>query len=281
MAVHHDQQTASATAQAAPANPAETYEAYMVPPVFRPTAERLLDVVNPQPGERVLDVGCGTGIVARCAVPRVRPDGAVTGLDRSADMLAVARAAAQREGVAVAWREGPAEALPFPDARFDLVLSQYALMFFADRAQALSEMWRVLRPGGRVGIVVMQRIERHPFYQALDAAISRRLGISPVAAIFSLGNEDELRGLLETAGFRDVTIAPATIDSRFPDPEAFLAGEIDVDTAAIPAMQNLDPASRQELTAALQADMAEPLRAVTAGDRVHLPFQAHIAHATR
>ena len=280
MAVHHDQQTLSATAQAAPANPAETYEAYMVPPVFRPTAKRLLDVVTPAPGERVLDVGCGTGIVARRAALRVRPGGFVSGLDRSADMLAVARAAAAREGVAIDWHEGVAEALPFADDRFDLVLSQYALMFFADRAKALAEMRRVLRPSGRVGIVVMQAIDHHPFYQALDAAISRRLGLSPVAAIFSLGDENELRRLLETAGFREVTISPATIDSRFPNPDAFLAGEIDVDTAAIPAMQNLDPAGRQELTAALQADMAEPLRAATEGEVVHLPFHAHIARAT-
>jgi ubiquinone/menaquinone biosynthesis C-methylase UbiE len=262
-------------------NPAETYERYMVPALFMPAAERLLDVVRPRPGERVLDVGSGTGIVARRVALRVRPHGPVTGFDLSPDMLAVARATAKQAGLAIDWQEGRAEAVPFPDESFDLVLSQFALMFFTDRAKALAEMRRVLHPGGRAGITVMQGITRHPFYQALDAAISSRLGISPVAAIFSLGAASTLRELLQEAGFRDLSIEATTIDARFPNPEAFLAGEIDVDTAAIPAMQRLDLDERRELTAAIQSEMAEPLRAVTVGDHVHLPFHVHIAQGVR
>ncbi|MGH2617785.1 MAG: class I SAM-dependent methyltransferase, partial [Thermomicrobiales bacterium] len=202
-------------------------------------------------------------------------------LDASAAMLSVARAMADEEGAAITWREGQAESLPFPDGCFDLVLSQYALMFFTDQAAALREMRRVLIPGGRVAINVFQGIERHPFYVALDEAITRCLGTSAVGAIFGLGDAESLRESIAQAGFRDVTVEPFSITARFPHPDAFLAGEIDVDTASIPAMQGLPPAARRELTAALQHDMAEPLRSVTEGDHVVLPFHALIARASR
>ena len=120
-------------------NPAETYERFMVPPLFAPAAERLLDIARPRPGERVLDVGCGTGIVARSVASRLGAAGTVIGLDLSPGMLEVARLMSEQEGLTIAWHEGRAEALPFPDGSFDLVLCQFALMFFADRRQALRE----------------------------------------------------------------------------------------------------------------------------------------------
>ena len=146
---------------------------------------------------------------------------------------------------------------------------------------ALEEMHRVVRPGGRVALSVWQGLDRHPFYRALDEAIQRRLGMSGVQDIFVLGDANELRTLLEVAGFHAVMIEPVAMTARFPNPEAFLAGEIDVDTAAIPAMQHLDSQARQELTAAIREDMESPLRAVTEGEHVVLPFQAHVARADR
>ncbi len=264
-----------------PVNPAETYERYMVPALFAPAAEHLLAVARLRPGERVLDVGTGTGIVARLAAPNVGPAGSVTGLDVSSAMLSVARAMATEEGLTIDWHEGQAEALPYPDERFDLVLSQFALMFFSDRAGALAEIRRVLIPGGRVALSVFQGIDRHPFYQALDDAIERRLGMSAVGEIFALGDADALGASLTRAGFRDVVVEPFPITASFPNPDAFLAGEIDVDTAAIPAMQGLDPAARWELVAAIEQDMGEPLRAVTVGNAVHLPFHVLIVRACR
>lgn len=122
----------------------------------------------------------------------------------------------------------------------------------------------------------MQGIERHPFYHSLDEAITSHLGISPVAAIFSLGDEGVVRDLFAESGFPSPDVTPMTIPSRFPNPAAFLAGEIDVDTAAIPAMQGLAPEARRTLVAALEADMAPALQAVTRGDEVHLPFHARV-----
>jgi ubiquinone/menaquinone biosynthesis C-methylase UbiE len=260
-------------------NPAETYESYMVPVLFRPWAERLLERARPRPGERVLDVATGTGIVARTLAARAGPDAKVTGLDLSPAMLEVARAAAEKEGATIEWREGRAEELPFPDDSFDLVTCQFALMFFTDRQKALSEMRRVLDRDGRAVFSVFQPIDRHPFYETLNRAIERRLGTPGVLDIFALGDADELRALLSNAGFRDVEIEQASLTSRFPEPDAFLAGEIDVDTAAIPAMQHLDAAGRKAVTEAIRADMEEALRKATDDGHVALTFHVHLVSA--
>ncbi|HEY7205717.1 MAG TPA: methyltransferase domain-containing protein [Methylomirabilota bacterium] len=262
-------------------NPAETYERYMVPVLFAPSAERMIEWARPRPGQRVLDVGCGTGIVARRAAACVGADGRITGVDASPGMLAVARAAATREGRSIDWRQGRAEALPFADGAFDVVLCQYALMFFADPSAALGEMRRVLAAGGRAMLSVWQGLDRHPFYQLLDRAIERQLGTSGVRDIFALGDAADLRDRVLKAGFRRVEIEPYELLARFPDPDGFLAGEIDVDTAAIPAMQHLDAAARADLTGKIRAEMAEPLRSVTVDGHVQLPFQAHLAQAER
>jgi SAM-dependent methyltransferase len=262
-------------------NPAETYESYMVPVLFAPSTERLLDLAQPRPGERVLDVGCGTGIAARRAAPRVGTAGRVVGLDASPGMLAVAGAAAGRERLSIDWKEGRAEALPFADGAFDLVLCQYALMFFADPSAALAEMRRVLAAGGRAVLSVWQGLDRHPFYQRLDGVIERQLGMSGVRDIFVLGDVVDLRDRVTKAGFGQVEIAPFELLARFPDPDGFLAGEIDVDTAAIPAMQHLDAAARADLTARIRSEMADALRSVTVGGHVQLPFHAHLVQAGR
>jgi SAM-dependent methyltransferase len=281
MVAQPDDRATSVPIGEAPVNPAETYERYMVPALFAPAAEHLLAVARLRPGERVLDVGTGTGIVARLAAPNVGPTGSVAGLDASPAMLSIARAMASEEGLTIDWDEGQAEALPYPDERFDLVLSQFALMFFVDRAGALAEMRRVLIPGGRLALSVFQGIDRHPFYQALDDAIERRLGMSAVGEIFALGDADALGASLTRAGFRDAVVEPFPITASFPNPDAFLASEIDVDTAAIPAMQGLDLDARRDLTAAIQADMAKALDAVTEGTHVRLTFHAQIASASR
>jgi ubiquinone/menaquinone biosynthesis C-methylase UbiE len=262
-------------------NPAETYESFMVPTLFRPWASHLVEAAAPQAGERILDVGCGTGIVARLAAAHGGANGEITGIDISPHMLEVARTMAKREGAAVRWHEGRAEELPFQDGSFDLVLSQFALMFFADREAALREMRRVLANGGRTLLSVWQGLDKHPFYQTLHESIERRLGMSGVAEIFALGDAGELNGLLSAAGFRDIDVRPVSMPARFPNPEGFLAGEIDVDTASIPSMQHLSDAERKEVTEAIRADMEEPLRQVTESDHVVIPFHALIVKGYR
>jgi SAM-dependent methyltransferase len=259
-------------------NPAEGYESYMVPTLFGPWATKLVEAADPQPCDRVLDVGCGTGIVARQVASRLT-DGSVTGLDVSSNMLEVAKATATEERVKAEWLEANAEELPFPESSFDLVLCQFALMFIPDKVGALAEMCRVVSTNGRVLLSVWQGLDRHPFYQTLHDVIQQRVGVSAVQDIFALGNADELRTLAMDAGFERVKIEPVSMTARFPDPDAFLAGEIEVDTAAIPSMQHLDASARKTIVECIAADMKEPLREVTEGNHVVIPFYAHIVTA--
>jgi ubiquinone/menaquinone biosynthesis C-methylase UbiE len=262
-------------------NPAETYESYMAPALFAPWASHLIEAANPQSDERVLDLACGTGIVARQVASRIGPNGSIVGLDLNPNMLTVARAAAQREGLTIEWHEGRAEKLPFPDGSFDLVLCQFALMFFTDRQAALAEMHRVMANGGHVWLSVWQGLDQHPFYQKLHEVIQQRLGMSCLQDIFALGETAALRTLLTDAGFQQIEIEPVSMTARFPDPEGFLAGEIALDTAAIPSMQHLDAQARQAITAAIGDDLEEALREVTEDDYVVIPFHALIARGER
>ena len=260
---------------------AESYENYMVPGLFAPWSSHLIQIANPQPGERVLDVACGTGIVARQIAPRVGPQGIIIGLDLDPDKINVARAMAKRDGLAIEWKTGPAEQLPFPDSSFDLIICQFGLMFFSDRHAALLEMYRVLRTDGRVVLSVWQGLDRHPFYQTLDNVSRGRLGKSSVGAVFSLSDADEVRKLLINACFQDIEIESMSITARYPNPQEFLAWEIDVDPAETPALQNLDAEAQKAILVSLQLDMQAPLQEVIKGNEVEMPSHAHIAHAKR
>jgi hypothetical protein len=159
------------------------------------------------------------------------------------------------------------------------VLSQFVLMFVTNKRVALAEMRRVVTEDGRVLISVWQSLDRHPFYQTLHKVIQQRLGISALQNIFALGSVDELRALVVGAGFRHVELKPFSLTARFPNPDAFIAGEIEVDTAAIPSMQHLDSQSRQAIVATITTAMQSPLKEVTHENHVMLPFHGYIVIA--
>jgi len=260
---------------------AESYERFMVPSLFGPWASYLIERANPQPGERVLDIACGTGIVARNVAPRVGSQGLVVGLDVNPDMISMARAAAERDHVAIEWHISPAEQLPFPDENFDLVFCQFGLMFFTDRHVALKEMHRVLKKGGGLVLSVWQGLDRHLFYQTLHTVSQRHFGKSSVETVFSLGNADKLRKLLTHSGFQQVEIEPMSLMAHFPQPEEFLAWEIDINPAEAPALRNLDKEAQQAIMAAARQDMQSPLEEVMQENQVVLEFHAHIAKAKK
>ncbi len=135
----------------------------------------------------MLDVACGTGIVARRAAPLVGRSGRVVGLDPSPGMLVVARSASGSEGVTVEWQEGTVETLPFPESSFHLVLRQMGMQFFPDKVAALAEMRRVLTSGGRLVLAVWQGFDRHPVWSTLNEAMRKHLGIPALEIPFSLG----------------------------------------------------------------------------------------------
>src|SRR5919112_510996 len=119
---------------------AENYERHFVPKIATPVSVALLEAAALQPGERVLDVACGTGLIARLAAERVGRSGTVTGLDLSPDMINVASAASPST---ISWHVDDATSLPFPDGAYDVVLCQMGLMFMQDRQAAVGEMRRV------------------------------------------------------------------------------------------------------------------------------------------
>lgn len=201
---------------------AENYANNFVPLIPAPLAADLIEAAGPEPGEYVVDVACGTGVVTRLAAERVAPGGKVVGVDVNPEMLEVAREPAAPSGAVIEWREANAEALPLPDESYDLVLCQLGLMFFPDRAAAVREMRRVLSPGGRIAINVPAAMPR-PFAIMVDA-IGRH--INPdlpgfLRAVFSV-SEIDLRGLLDGARFQDVTVKTLTKTLRLPPPAEFL-----------------------------------------------------------
>jgi ubiquinone/menaquinone biosynthesis C-methylase UbiE len=141
---------------------ADAYEQLLVPSIFEPWAQGLVDIAGPRRGEHVLDAACGTGVVARAAASRVGPDGTVTGVDVNAGMLATARGI----DAAIAWRHADATDLPFPDGTFDVVFCQQGYQFMADRAAAARELRRVVARPGRLALSTWRAIDRSPGYAA-------------------------------------------------------------------------------------------------------------------
>lgn len=214
--------TASALARYG-ANPAEAYANTFVPTIAEPVLPPLLECAALRPGERVLDVACGTGVVARASAARVGPTGHVAGLDITEAMVAVARQTPQTSGVTIDWRQGDAGALPYDDGSFDAVLCQMGVMFFSDRLGALTEMRRVLAPGGRVVIGTPGPIP--PLFTSLDAALVEHVNADLggfVRTIFSLDTVDALTGLMRAAGFEDVNGSTYRTLLQFPEPRDFL-----------------------------------------------------------
>jgi SAM-dependent methyltransferase len=196
----------------------------MVPAIFAPWAPDLIAAADLRPGERVLDVACGTGVVTRVAAQRLAGTDRVVGLDRDPSMLAAARAAAGDRPIE--WREGDAIALPFADGAFDVVLCQQGLQFIPDKLAALREMHRVLAPGGRALASVWRPTRDIPGYRALEDALARHLGRPAALPPFSFGDARELRRLLVEAGFRDIAIRAEVKMTRFPSPEAFVRAAV-------------------------------------------------------
>lgn len=205
----------------------EAYEEYLVPPMFAPWAERLIDRVELQEGDSVLDVGCGTGIVARRAASRVGDQGTVVGLDVNDGMLDVARATGAESRPAIEWRPGDATDLPFPDESFDVVVCQQTLQFVAHPTAALREINRVLVPSERIAASVWRPLEFNPGYVELAEALKDHVGDDAEAGMrspFPTWDKDVLRTLARDAGFHEPSITIEIGSMRYPPPRSSFAG---------------------------------------------------------
>jgi len=203
---------------------AEVYEKFFVPALFAPWAAPMLDAVDAREGDRLVDVGTGTGVVARMALRRVGPTGSVIAVDPNEGMLAVAKAISPSLTV----RRGTAEHLPVDDGEIDCVTCQFALMFFVDREHAVDEMRRALKPGGRLAVGTWAAVDQSPGYAAMVELLADEIGdwaAEALRAPFCIGAIDQLCDVLRRA-FDDATVIRRDGQARFASLDEWMYTEI-------------------------------------------------------
>ena len=207
---------------------AETYEACWVSAQMARCAEDLVRAVAIARDDAVLDVACGTGVVARTVAKRAGQNANVTGTDLNGSMLSSAQAIAAEAGFpGIRWVECDAANMPFDDGAFDVAFCQQGLQFMPDRPAALAEMARVLAPGGRLAVSVWKSVS--PLGRAFSNVLDRRFGegtSAPWQQVYALGDREELRGLVADAGFKDIYIELDVKFCRHGDPVAFVSGAL-------------------------------------------------------
>jgi ubiquinone/menaquinone biosynthesis C-methylase UbiE len=250
---------------------AEAYERILVPSIFAPWAQELLERARPiGPADRILDLGCGTGIVARLLRERLGGGAKLTGADASADMIAMARSLAPD----IEWCEANAMKLPFDDASFELVVSQQMLQFVPDPSAALREIRRVLVPGGRLVAATWRARHELPLFEVLGQIAERHLGACDEKR-FRLGDDARLRQMLSEAGFADVRIEVVTRTDRFsefPYRESALAANFD--------LSGLSESEREARLDAVEAESREAARQFATNNGIAAPARANLITAS-
>lgn len=248
---------------------ARAYEALFVPALLGQFAPRVANAAGVVEGERVLDVACGTGVLAREALKRVGAKGSVTGLDAVPGMIAVA----QQIEPGVEWRQCKAESLPFSDESFDVVVSQFGLMFM-DHVQAIKEMLRVLTSRGRLAVAVWNTLENIPAY-ATAAELFERIGGQranyALRAPFALGDADELRKLFSDTGTYSIDVTTHSGTALFPSIRVMVEADL---RGWLPVMGvNL---SEEQITQILSEAEAALASYTTSDGQVQFDVSAHI-----
>lgn len=235
---------------------AEAYERYVARYILGPWAPLLVDTARLASGEHMLDLACGTGVVARAAAKRLGPTGRITAVDLNPGMIDVARSLPAPEGAPIEWQRASALELPLADASVDAVLCQQGLQFFPDAPLAMREMRRVLRDGGRIALSVWNSTGR--YNAALGQALRQTLG-EELASRFCASRRapprDELVRLAADAGFVDVDVRVSRITVRLPELERFALEHLSA-TPIAPEMARADASVRARVGASVRQQLA-------------------------
>jgi SAM-dependent methyltransferase len=257
------------------ADAAKLYHRFPGRYILGPWAPLLVDAAALATGERVLDVACGTGVVARIAAQSVGPAGRVVALDLNPAMIAVARSLPAPLGAPIEWLERSALDLRLPDASFDAVLCQQGLQFFSEKLVALREMRRVLAHGGRLALSVWVGVG--PYHGAVGEALARFVGDTAAAKFCSsrqAPGKDELQRLAVDAGFSDIKVSVSWLDLHLPRLDQFVLDHL-ASTPVAPMMVGTDAEAKKKISASAM----EELRPYADGDGVTYPEEAHVVTA--
>ncbi len=244
---------------------ARIYDAVYLPALFQQWCAPLLASAEVSPGHRVLDVACGTGVLALALQQAVGTGGSVAGVDNNAGMLAVARS----KSATIDWRPGAAETLPFANNCFDRVLCQFGLMYFENRVAAVREMLRVLRPGGRLTLAVWDGLANNPGLLAEEMLWQQLFDEEIDEVPYSLGDRSALENLLRQAGVSDLRIETRAGLARFDSVRDW------IHTGAA-GWTDDDALDENELARLLATAERELRRFETAAGTVEFPISAHI-----
>ena len=253
------------------------YDEVMVPRIFEPWAKLLVDQLEVAQREAVLDIACGPGTVARMAAACVGLAGRVTACDLSPAMLELARAKPPiDQGAEIVYLEASADHLPVADAEFDVVTCQQGLQFFPNRAAAVAEMRRALRPGGRVGVAVWTDMHRSPALSALADTVEQVAG-RELADRYRDGPWGQPDGrllaeLFKSSGFSDVRVSthalPTSFEEGTPQIVATLAASGIADQ-----IDRLSPEQREQILETLTVSLG--------GGPVYSEMESNIVTARR
>jgi SAM-dependent methyltransferase len=249
---------------------AERYESAFVPALFGEWAPVLVDAAGVEPGQAVLDVACGTGIVAREAARRQRGAGRVVGLDINEAMLAVAR----RIEPAIEWRQGDAAALPFEAATFDVVLCQAALMFMPEPGRAIGEMARVAKPSGTVAMQVWASRDVQSGFKPFYEVVERHAGaeaIELISAYWALGDVSRITALCAEAGLTVASLVTRTGAIRLPSVDAYITTEVE----GTPLIDRISP----DVYRRIREEATVALAGLETDDGFQMPIVGHVLTA--
>lgn len=258
---------------------AERYEQILVPTILGPAARALVEFAALQAGEAVLDVGCGTGAAARCAAEKVGPAGRVAAVDVNAGMIDVAQSLPPVAGATIEWFANSAYELPFAEVEFTAVLCAQTLQFLDDRPRALAEMYRVLKPGGRVALSLWCEIQESPYFDALVQAVTRHISAETAVglrAAFGLSDLETIRTLVEAAGYTHPGVEVKQLDLRLPILSEFVPRHV----SATPMAAGFSAASPEKRQAVV-AEVSEKLASYDSGNGVCVPFRTYLVQAVK